>query len=62
MDILTSNGLTPSAMNGAVSIPVIAEKQIARLNRQIVNSGIDVYQLTTVKSDLESIFINLVKH
>jgi len=33
---------------------------IAVLNRQLVNNNIDVYAMSTVKKDLETIFMELI--
>jgi hypothetical protein len=39
----------------------IEDKQIlAGLNKKLVKEGIDVYQISTVKNDLESIFMDIV--
>ena len=61
-DIIASNGLIPTLNNGILSIPIIEKEKIAKLNKQIVEKGIAVYQISTVKDDLESIFIDLVKN
>jgi len=60
--ILLSNGLAPADLNGKISIPLVEKEVIAGLNRQLVEGGVDVYQISVVKNDLESIFIDLVKN
>jgi ABC-2 type transport system ATP-binding protein len=60
--ILLSNGFAPALVNGQITIPVVAKEVIAGLNRQFVGGGIKVYQISIVKNDLESIFIDLVRN
>ncbi len=58
--IISSNGFIPTIVKNHVIIPITGEKNIAELNKQLVNNGIAVYQITLVKNDLESIFMDLV--
>jgi ABC-type multidrug transport system ATPase subunit len=52
-----------SARIGANSIvvPVLEKELIARLNEQLVLNRIDVYEIQTVKNDLEKIFFDVIK-
>ena len=59
--ILLSNGFAPSQLQDHITIPIADQAVIANLNRQLVNNSIDVYGISTVKNDLESIFMDLVK-
>lgn len=59
-DIMVSLGFSPKLENGQISMPVVDKKNLASLNKKLVEEGIDVYQLSTVKNDLESIFIDIV--
>ncbi len=59
--ILHTNGISSEIKNGLVVLPVIGKNKIAEINKQLVNENIDVYQISTIKNDLESIFIDLVK-
>lgn len=43
-----------------VLIPHLAENQIAALNRTLVESGIAVYQIGKIESDLEKIFFDVI--
>ena len=47
---------------GAIQLEGADKKEVAAINRQLVSSGIDVYQLKFLEDDLESIFINLTKN
>ncbi|CAN5909082.1 ABC transporter ATP-binding protein [soil metagenome] len=60
--IISANGFTPALLHGGVSIPVMEEKKVAGLNKQLVQNNIEVYQIHHVKNDLESIFMDLVKN
>jgi lantibiotic transport system ATP-binding protein len=60
--IITANGLTPLHSNSMVTIPITDNQTIAKINAELVNSGVQVYGIATVKNDLESIFMDLVKN
>ncbi len=60
--IITANGLIPLHSNGMVTIPITDNQTIAKINAELVNSGVQVYGIATVKNDLESIFMDLVKN
>ena len=59
-DIIAALGFSPRLINEYISMPVVDKQILASLNKKLVEEGIDVYQLTTVNNDLESIFIDLV--
>lgn len=59
--ILADKGITSEIKNGIVVMPIIEKNKIAEINKQLVNENIEVYQISTIKNDLESIFIDLVK-
>lgn len=59
--IFTENNLTPTVSNGLVDIPTVNKELISLLNQQLVSNDISVYQISTVKNDLETIFIDLTK-
>jgi ABC-type multidrug transport system ATPase subunit len=61
IEIFTANGFSPVLAGGLVIIPVVEKMQLSKMNEQLINNSIDVCQIVTVKSDLESIFIDLVK-
>ena len=60
--ILLMNGLSPQIKNGMVEIRAIGKEAIAKLNKRLVEEGIEVYEITTVKNDLEAIFMNLINN
>ena len=61
-EIIRSLQLNGTIENDKIILPIPSKEMIATLNRQLVNSGIDVYELNTVKKDLETIFMELVNH
>jgi lantibiotic transport system ATP-binding protein len=62
LQILNEDGLVIRIENGKLVLPVISKEKIAAINRQFVNSGIDVYEITAVKNDLETIFMDLINN
>ncbi len=46
---------------GKVKLPALEPAKVADLNRRLVGSGIDVYEISMVENDLETIFMNLTK-
>jgi ABC-2 type transport system ATP-binding protein len=59
-EIIQLFGLTPKMVNSHLCIPVADKQILGALNKKMVQDGIDVYQLSTIKNDLESIFIDIV--
>jgi hypothetical protein len=43
-------------------MPCLSRERLARINRQLVEQGIDVHKLVAVESDLETIFMNMVSN
>ncbi len=56
------NGLSAQIKNGKVQISAIEKEAIAKLNKKMVEEGIEVYEITAVKNDLEAIFMNLINN
>lgn len=46
--------------NGKLILPALSRKEIADINKHIVEAGIDVYEIRHVNNDLESIFMDLI--
>lgn len=58
--------LEKSDINGRVEqdkiiMPLLSRQLIAQINRNLVQEGIEVYAIGSIKNDLESVFINLIK-
>lgn len=62
IEILTTNKIEARIENEHVIISVVEKEIIAKLNSEFVHNKVEVYQITTVKDDLESIFIDLTKN
>ncbi len=48
--------------DGRITMPALSKEHLARINRQLVERGIDVHTLGTFESDLETIFMNMVSN
>lgn len=53
----------PSARlaDGQIVLPAMSKEHIARINRLLVESGLDVHEIRAVSNDLETIFMGLVE-
>ncbi|MEP7164296.1 MAG: ATP-binding cassette domain-containing protein [Ferruginibacter sp.] len=60
--IIRSMQLNGTVENDRIMLPIPSKEVIAILNRQLVSSGIDVYEMSPVKKDLETIFMELINH
>lgn len=45
-----------------IILPQLPKSIIAQLNQTLVQQGIEVYEITTLENDLESIFMNLTNN
>jgi lantibiotic transport system ATP-binding protein len=61
LEIMMANNLTATKANGTVMIAAAEKELIAKINAQLVNSHVEVYQISMIKNDLESIFMDLTK-
>jgi len=62
MQLVRREGLAATMENGRIQLPTVPKAVIARINRQLVEQGIEVYELASVRNDLETIFIDLIKN
>lgn len=58
--ILNDNSITCRVENGTIVIPLVPKETIAGINRQLVYNEVAVFEIVTVKNDLETIFMNLI--
>jgi len=61
VDIMRSLDMSPVVSNGLITMPVVGKEVISGLNKQLVREGIEVYQISHVKNDLETIFMDIIK-
>ena len=59
-DIIRSMNLNGTAGPATITLPVLDANIIALLNRRLVENNIDVYEISTVRKDLETIFMDLI--
>lgn len=62
IEIIESNNIKPTIVNGQITIPNVDKTIISQLNSQLISNNIDVSQISVIKDDLESIFMNLTKN
>jgi ABC-2 type transport system ATP-binding protein len=62
MEIMTYNNLKPDVSDGKIIIPAVSKEIISKLNRQLVDSGVEVYEISIIKNDLEMIFMDLINN
>jgi len=60
--IIQSMQLSSSIDNNKIILPIPSKQNIAALNKLLVNSDIDVYEMSPVKKGLETIFMELINH
>lgn len=60
VEILSKLQLTATIENGKIILPIPSKEMIANLNRQLINAGVDVCEMSPVKKDLETIFMELI--
>jgi ABC-2 type transport system ATP-binding protein len=58
--ILERSSLDAQYMNGRFFLPAIPKQEIAQITRALIDEGIDVFEVSTIKNDLETIFIDLI--
>jgi ABC-2 type transport system ATP-binding protein len=58
---IVQEGVPVQLTDGEIVLPPLTGERIAALNRQLTACNLDVYEIRTVRNDLETIFLNLVK-
>lgn len=61
LEIFEKNNVSILSNNEKISIQILDKATVARINEQLVLNRIDVYEIQTVKSDLEQIFFDVIK-
>jgi lantibiotic transport system ATP-binding protein len=54
------SGFDARIENSKLSIPVLEPDEIARVNRKLVESGVEVYRIGKIENDLERIFFDVI--
>ncbi len=58
--LIRNMDMAATTQKGKIILPVISNEQLAAINTQLVSNGLSVYEITTVKNNLETIFINMI--
>lgn len=58
--IMSDYNLHPRFENGKITLRALSRETIATINQQLVARGVEVYEISVVKNDLETIFIDLI--
>ena len=59
--VIAQDGIEARLVDGEVVLPALTPERIAALNRTLTARDLDVYEIRTVRNDLETIFLNLVR-
>ncbi|HEX8154468.1 MAG TPA: ABC transporter ATP-binding protein [Thermoanaerobaculia bacterium] len=57
---IASGDIDAQIVDGEIVLPALSNERIAAINRQLMTRNLDVYEIRTVRNDLETIFLNLV--
>jgi len=60
LSILRTMQLHGTIDAGRITLPIPSKDNIASLNSRLVHQGIDVYEMSVVKKDLETLFMELI--
>ncbi|HYC58424.1 MAG TPA: ABC transporter ATP-binding protein [Thermoanaerobaculia bacterium] len=60
LQTITQHGIEARLDEGEIVLPALTGERIAALNRRLTMRNLDVYEIRTVRHDLESMFLNLV--
>lgn len=60
-EIFEKNKISPKMNSDTLTTPLIDKEKIAQINEQLVFNRIQVYQISTIKNDLEAIFFDVIK-
>ncbi|TFF33641.1 ABC transporter ATP-binding protein [Mucilaginibacter psychrotolerans] len=60
MAIMQAQGMQATFSQDAFSLPMPGPEATALLIRQLVGQGVDVYELSPIKNDLEAIFMDMI--
>lgn len=58
--VIARDGIDARLIERELELPALTNERIALLNRKLVEERVDVYEIRTVRNDLETIFLNLV--
>ena len=59
--LLKNLGVDSEIHKEQLTIAAMDKQKVASLNAKLVEAGMEVYEISTLKNDLETIFIDLTK-
>jgi ABC-2 type transport system ATP-binding protein len=62
MDVINLFGSKAHIQNDKIVLPLLNRNTVAEMNKALIQQQFDVYEISIVKNDLESIFFNLVNN
>jgi len=62
LQIFSAIHLTGKIEDGKIVLPSIPKKTIADLTNQLIENDVEVYEISIVRNDLETIFMNLINN
>jgi lantibiotic transport system ATP-binding protein len=60
--VLKRHSLDAIYQSGTYTLPALPRELVARINRELIENGVDVFEVSIVKNDLERIFMDMVKN
>lgn len=60
--LLIANGLTAERADTKLIMPAVSKEIVAKINRELIANGIDVIEISVVRNDLESIFMDIINN
>jgi hypothetical protein len=62
MDVINRFASSAKVQSNKIVLPLLSRNVVAEMNKALIQQQFDVYELSIVKNDLESIFFNLVNN
>lgn len=59
-EVFAHQNLDASFKDGKFHLPALPKELIARINRELVEGGVEIFEISVIKNDLETIFIDMV--
>jgi lantibiotic transport system ATP-binding protein len=60
LQIINDFGVISQIESGKITVPILDREKIAAINQKLVQSNIEVYQISKIENDLEKIFFDVI--
>lgn len=60
LQIIKDFGIISRRESGKIATPILERETVAAINRKLVQSGVEVYQISRIENDLEKIFFDVI--